>query len=162
MWPGSLYVFVSSADEDVFKGQARSFLLADLVPEGEKKILHSVTFVEIFLNRSKASTFPNRFGALSSRGMRTAVLIAAHYPPTAMAVGAQRTIHLALALTQQGWRPIVLTIAPRPMEMVDEAMLGSSLPHHIEPNPTFCFHSPKASPFRARSLDPLSLPHPLG
>jgi glycosyltransferase involved in cell wall biosynthesis len=92
--------------------------------------------------------------------MKTAFLIAAHYPPAAMAVGAQRTVHLALALKRQGWRPIVLTIAPSAMEMVDQGMLDQSPVRDVEAVYTFCVNARKSFSIRGRYLDRLTVPDP--
>lgn len=89
--------------------------------------------------------------------MRTAFLIAAHYPP-ATAVGAQRTIHLALSLLDHGWKPVVLTIAPRAMDQIDEQAHAESPIARIETVRSFCLNTRRDFSLKGRYLDWLTVP----
>lgn len=56
--------------------------------------------------------------------MRTALLVAYHFPPIAGSSGLQRTLRFAQYLPEFGWRPVVLSVRPSAYEQVDEASLA--------------------------------------
>ena len=56
--------------------------------------------------------------------MRTALLVAYHFPPIAGSSGLQRTLRFAQYLPEFGWRPVVLSVQPSAYERVDEASLA--------------------------------------
>lgn len=60
--------------------------------------------------------------------MRTALLIAYHFPPLSGSSGLQRTLRFAQYLPEFGWEPIVLTARPEAYEETDERSLGQIPP----------------------------------
>ena len=56
--------------------------------------------------------------------VRTALLVAYHFPPIAGSSGLQRTLRFAQYLPEFGWRPVVLSVQPSAYERVDEASLA--------------------------------------
>ena len=57
----------------------------------------------------------------------TIFLVALHYPPVKMSVGAQRTIHLARLLANEGWSPVVISVRTAALDQIDETFYASNL-----------------------------------
>jgi hypothetical protein len=55
--------------------------------------------------------------------LRTALLVAFHYPPCAVSSGLQRTLSFSMHLARHGWRPIVLTASPGAYERTSTSQL---------------------------------------
>ena len=67
---------------------------------------------------------------------RTVLLIAFHFPPFRGSSGMQRTLRFAQHLPKFGWRPIVLTAAPRAYDSRAD-VLGNEIPQGLEVHRAF-------------------------
>jgi len=81
--------------------------------------------------------------------VRTALLIAYHFPPLSGSSGLQRTLRFAQYLPEFGWKPIVLTVQPRAYEQVDERSL-IQIPSGCEVVRTRCLDAGRHLSIRGR------------
>jgi hypothetical protein len=91
--------------------------------------------------------------------MRTALLIAFHFPPGATSSGLQRTLSNALHLPRHGWRPIVLTVTAEAHDRTNDQQLRE-LPPTLRVERTRAPNLPRLLSIRGRYWSRLALPDP--
>jgi glycosyltransferase involved in cell wall biosynthesis len=89
--------------------------------------------------------------------VRTALLIAFHFPPIQGSSGVQRTLRFAQHLPKFGWRPIVLTIDPRAYEAT-ATVVGNEIPNDLLVQRAFGFNTAKQLSIFGRYPQSLALP----
>jgi glycosyltransferase involved in cell wall biosynthesis len=89
--------------------------------------------------------------------MRTALLIAYHFPPLQGSSGMQRTLRFAQHLPSFGWRPIVLTIDPRAYANKAE-VAGNEVPPGLLVHRSFGFDTARHLSLFGRYPGLLALP----
>lgn len=89
--------------------------------------------------------------------MRTALLIAFHFPPILGSSGVQRTLRFAQHLPKFGWRPIVLTIDAKAYEAVSEGG-GNDIPPDLEVHRAFGRDAARSLSILGRYPRALALP----
>ena len=89
--------------------------------------------------------------------MKTALLIAYHFPPIRASSGLQRTLSLAKQMPKRGWRASILTVNPRAYEKTDPQQLGD-VPEGVKIIRCFSLDAAKDLSFRGQYPKSFSLP----
>jgi glycosyltransferase involved in cell wall biosynthesis len=89
--------------------------------------------------------------------MKTALIVAFHFPPFGAGSGILRILKFCRFLPEFGWQPVVLTAAARAYECTDNALLAQ-IPANVPVVRAFALDAQRHLSFRGRYLKWLALP----